>query len=474
MRGPRNLVVLTTVILAACSGSSRSTGRGGGGGNLAHPWKARIAAQVRPYLDHEILSGLVVGVIDGDRQWIYGFGRAGNGDAAPGPRTLFEIGSVTKVYTGLLLADAIERKDVELTTPVATLLPMGVAVPTVGDRVITLELLVSHRSGLPGVPPALLPKASSPDPYAGYKPDALYQDLARTRLEFPPGTRVSYSNYGVGLLGLALARKAGAPTFAVALQHRVLAPLGLRDTSQSVPAGQAGRHAIGHDDDGKVVPFWSFDALAGAGALRSTIADQLAFLRANLDAAAERKVALAAAMRRTHEVMVPGEPNSLAMGWVVDTGGRRWHNGQTGGFHAYIAFDPEKRQAVAVLAATASSLVDQLGVRLLDVLGGDKAIPVTFPGPATLQRYVGTFKVGTGAQAVDFVVTLDGKKLHAKSGTDPAFRLVPQSDKEFFVEALQMLVVFEDPDHVVLGLGGRRVLGVRAAPAPAPTPAPKP
>ena len=92
---------------------------------LNDPWKADITAQVKPYLTSDVVSGLVIGVIDGDRAWTYGFGTAGNGTAAPTATTLFEIGAVTKVYTGVLLADALERKEVELSTPVSALLPLG-------------------------------------------------------------------------------------------------------------------------------------------------------------------------------------------------------------------------------------------------------------------------------------------------------------------------------------------------------------
>src|SRR5688572_27342108 len=110
------------------------------------PWQIAVAAQVKPYITNEIVTGVMIGVIDGDREWTYGFGSSGNGNAAPTAQTLFELGAATKVYTAVLLADAIERKEVALATEIATLMPLGVTVPTAGGAAITVEQLVTQRS----------------------------------------------------------------------------------------------------------------------------------------------------------------------------------------------------------------------------------------------------------------------------------------------------------------------------------------
>jgi serine-type D-Ala-D-Ala carboxypeptidase/endopeptidase len=196
--------------------------------------RARVTAHVQPLVDGELVAGIVVGLYDAGKPEIYGFGK-GPGSKPPDGRTLFEIGSVTKVYTGLLLADAVQRKEVELDTPITELLPPGVTAPVHDGTVITLHQLATHSSGLPRLPPSLVAADRSPDPYARYGEDDLFRDLVATRLEHAPGEQIGYSNYGAGLLGHLLGRRIGGG-YAEAMQTRILAPLGLADTYLVVPA----------------------------------------------------------------------------------------------------------------------------------------------------------------------------------------------------------------------------------------------
>jgi CubicO group peptidase (beta-lactamase class C family) len=437
---------------------------------LNDPWKAAITRQVRPYLDSELVTGLVVGVIDGDREWIYGYGSAGNGPAAPDAQTVFELGGVTQVYNAVLLADAIERGEVTLATPATELVPMGITLPTRDGVEITIRHLATHRAGLPDLPPGLAER-----PPATYNVDHLYADLVRTRLFAPPGAAFAFSNFGVAVLGTALAAKLGTTGWPAAVAERVTQPLGLADTVVTVPAALAPRHAVGHSDDGRVVPFANLGALAPAAGLRSTAKDQLAFLRANLDAAAGKPGPLAAALRRTHEPLDPGRRDQVALGWFVDEAGRRYQRGHTGGFHAFIELDLDRRRAVVILAATATSLVDELGDAILAVVDGAPPAPRTFTAPEALMRYVGTYRIGTAGD-VDLVVELDGQKLMAKLGAE-RFRLVPVEDR-FYIEALRAFARFEGDPPATLTIevpGQPPVVAERiAAPEPPPTTPPAP
>jgi CubicO group peptidase (beta-lactamase class C family) len=120
------------------------------------------------------------------------------------------------------------------------------------------------------------------NPYRDYQVAHLYEYLSGAAIGFPPGTGVAYSNLGAGLLGHVLALRAGRP-FEDLLAERVLRPLGLADTGITLSADQAARLAPGHTDKGEPTPNWDIPSLAGAGALRSTAAEMLTFLRANLD-----------------------------------------------------------------------------------------------------------------------------------------------------------------------------------------------
>jgi CubicO group peptidase (beta-lactamase class C family) len=442
--------LLIAVALGACGTPAKAPDKPAA---PADPWGTAIAAQVKPYLRHQIVTGVAIGIIDGERQWFYGFGSAGNTADAPTATTLFELGAITNVYTGVLLADAIERHVVELDTPVSTLLPLGVTVPTRDEIAITLQHLITHSAGLPALAPGL--RTIAP---VKYGEDALFADLARTRLGSPPGRGFLVSNYGVTVLGVALAHKLGANNWSVAIDDRVLEPLGLTDTVVAVPAGQSGRHAVGHSDDGKVVPFSAFGVVAAAIGLRSTVTDQLAFLRANFDAAAGKPGPLAAALRRTHEIVVPGQRDQVALGWFVDDRGRRFHNGQTDGFHAFIQMDLDKRRGVVILAATATSLVDQLGDTIMDILAKARPVPPKFPSPEQMMPLVGTYKI-TGHDDT-ITIELAGVKLYARTTDGTQSRLMPAGGRRFYLEKDRAFVTFEGTPatrFTIEALGGKIV-----------------
>jgi len=419
------------------------------------PHRAAVAAQIQPFLDAEVLSGVVIGLYDAGKREIYGFG-AGPGGKPPTGGTLFELGSVTKVYTGLLLADAVQRREITLDAPVADLLPPGITVPTKDKIAITLKHLMLHSSGLPRLPPSL--NAPKPDPYARYGEEQLYQDLLATELVTPPGTKIVYSNYGAGLLGFALGRKIGGG-YAAALQERVLTPLGLRDTYLGFPPGAP--RAEGTNEDLQPMVPWTFDALAGAGALVSTARDQLTLIDAELDAVAGSKLPLRAPMRLTQEAQLDEVGANAGLGWVIDREGRYWHNGGTGGFHAFVGFDPKSRRGIVILAATSTSLVDHLANSLYKLLDNEPPPPVKFPTPEQLAPLAGSYDFS----GTKLLISAVGKRLYIEGPGEPRHRLLPLSETEFFLEPLQAVVVFQkDGDQVariVFAIGDHTLTAAR-------------
>lgn len=456
-------LALLFVSLTACSGSAKrphipekavETDPDG-------PHRAAVAAQVQPFLDAEILDGVVVGLYDQGKTEIYGFGK-GPGGAPPTGRTLYEIGSVTKIYTSLLLADAVQRREVTMDTAVSELLPPGVVVPSKDKQPITLKHLALHASGLPRLPPSLM-QDQKPDPYAGYGEDQLYKDMIATELQDPPGSRIVYSNYGAGLLGFALGKKLG-PGYRAVVKERILTPLGLHDTTFGFPAGSEARRAQGTNDDLKPVNPWTFeDALAGAGALVSDVRDQLALIDAEIDASAGGKLPLRGAMRFTQEEQLESDGPNSGIGWSIDSTGRYWHNGGTGGFHTFISFDTKTKRGVVVLASTSTMLVDRLAANLYTVLDGAAAkSPPVFPKPDEMVPFVGTYDF----QGSHLKVTIDGKRLYIEGPGEPRQRLLPLSDHEFFLEEIQAPVVFtkaegDKPAAVVFVIGGKTFVAQR-------------
>jgi CubicO group peptidase (beta-lactamase class C family) len=307
-------------------------------GSLAQQTADRLAAK---------RAGVVVAVVAGEAVEIRAAGRAST-DA------VFEIGSVTKVFTALTLARLTVAGTTDLDEPLADLLPPGAQVPS-RDRIkITLRHLATHTSGLPRLPTGMLLQAllhpATPDPYAGCTTDRLLQSLARTRLGATPGRRFRYSNFGAGLLGLALAHRAGTD-YETLIAREIGAPLGLTDTGVTVPPG---RLIQGHTGHGRPTPPWNLADLAGAGGLRSTAADMVTFLRAQLAGESDP------AIRLTREVKHRINPFAWAhLGWMgrhlhAQQGGHLQlrHNGGTGGFSSFVGFDPEKSVGVVALSST--------------------------------------------------------------------------------------------------------------------------
>jgi serine-type D-Ala-D-Ala carboxypeptidase/endopeptidase len=293
-----------------------------------------------------------------------------------GPRSIFEIGSITKVFTTTLLADMALEGLVALDDPIQAHLPDGVRLPVHG-RPITLEDLATHRSGLPRLPKGLLVPALTRDrrdPYAQLDAQRLEDAITTTRPRRPPGRRVVYSNYGMGLLGHVLALRAGT-SYERLVRARICEPLGLGDTWVDTPRAARARIATGHTRWGRETPPWNLAALAAAGGLNSTAADLLAFLGVHLSGSGST---LAAAARETRRRRASWGRAAIGLGWVIIPAGRRmpvrrlpaetfFHEGGTGGFRSFAAVVPESGVAVVVLAARARG-VGPLGMRVLAAL----------------------------------------------------------------------------------------------------------
>jgi CubicO group peptidase (beta-lactamase class C family) len=257
---------------------------------------------------------------------------------------VFEIGSITKAFTGTLLADMAREGLVAYDDPVARYVPEAP-----GD--ITLEHLATHTSGLPRLPKGLLSWRERKDPYA--KLD-LRAAIPRTKPKRPPGGRAVYSNYGMGLLGYALAQRA-ATTYGELVRERIAAPLNLTQTALDTPG-----LLQGHTRFGRPTPPWNLAGLAGAGGLRSTAEDLLEFLSLHW----RDDIPLAAAAREARRPRAKLGRMRIGLAWVILPDGSVAHDGGTGGFRTFAAAHPDTRTAVVVLSNQARG-VGRLGLREL-------------------------------------------------------------------------------------------------------------
>jgi D-alanyl-D-alanine-carboxypeptidase/D-alanyl-D-alanine-endopeptidase len=322
-------------------------------------------------------QGLVVGTLEGSGRSVHGFGRVRDASPeAPDGDTLFEIGSITKVFTALLLADMALEGLVRLDDTLADYLPPGTEPPR-ADPPITLAELASHSAGLPrdvkGTRRAMLRRPLHPyeallESFAKLTVDDLNVSLASTKVKRKPG-KARYSNVGAGLLGNALARRAGK-TYGELVHERIYAPLGLASTYVDVPEELRAQLAQGHTRRGRPRPAFRDPALEGAGALRSTANDLLRFLAAQLEPP-DGRLGEAIALTQVERARL-SRRIGVGLGWIAAPLRRRphrilWHNGGTGGFRSFVGLVRETETAVAVLGNTNRS-VDLVGIQVLEAL----------------------------------------------------------------------------------------------------------
>ncbi len=395
--------------------------------------------------EHDGVS-LVVGIVSAaGRQIVIHSAPSFAKAMTPSSDTLFEIGSTTKVFTALLLADMAARGEVDLDDAAATFLLPDVRLPDRNGHLITLRQLAAHTSGLPRDADNYAPKDPA-NPFADFTADRLFEFLRRYQLDCDPGTTHAYSNVGAGLLGHVLARRAGS-TFEALIHERIALPLGLTDTTIALTAAQAGRAARGHDHAGLPTPWLEMPAIPGAGALRSTANDLLTFLEAVLGFT---QTPLSAAMRaQLAERRATGRPNGdqQALGWLVSQVQGceiAWHVGRTIGGHAFIGADVARRVGVVVLGNMGVLRAgDDIGFHIL--AGTPLAPPPAkrsgvLLAPEQLERLAGRYRL---SPTVDLVVTRVAGHLRIDIGGRASHRFIPQSETSFFLRHFDVQVTFE-------------------------------
>ena len=422
-----------------------------------------VKANVRARVDNGWTTGMVVGVLDRTGARYFSYGLTAAGGQSVDERTVYEIGSITKVFTALALADMAIKGEVGLDDPVQRYLPDSVRVPSRNGKAITLRLLSDQHSGLPRMPDNFRP-ADMTNPYADYGVAQLYQFLNGYTLTRDPGASYEYSNLGVGLLGLALARRAGTDWERLAMA-RVIAPLNLTDTRVTPTPGMRARLALGHAGE-QEVHAWDFDPmLGGAGALRSTAADMTVLLAAAMRLA---HTPLDSAFRLTETIQGDAGPElRIGLAWHVsggDTATVYWHNGGTGGYHSFIGFDPRRRVGVVVLSNSTQG-GDDIGFHILHPAAPLLAVRVAIPMAAeSLDAYAGTYQLAPG---FTIAIRKAGGRLLAQATGQDAYPIFASARDEFFYKVVEAQISFRRDvsgkvTSLVLHQGGREMPAPRA------------
>ena len=395
--------------------------------------------------------GIVVGLVDQSGTRVVSYGttdrkshQSVNGDS------VFEIGSITKVFTAILLADMVERGEVRLDDPISKYLPAGVRAPARNGKEITLAHLSTHTSGLPRDAGNIVPLwyrlclwcTDDSGILRRYSLNDLYTYLSHYTLKRDIGAESEYSNFAVSLLGQLLARRAGTD-FATLVQTRITGPLGMTDTAILPTPAMRTRIAHGHSESLKQVSSWDEPgAYAAAGGLKSTVNDMLKFAAANLGLLPSPVLA---AMQRSHQ---PNETAKMQMGlgWGINRNfddDLRNHSGGTGGYITYLGIDLKRRRGVVVLSNTLNDITD-IGLHLLEsrapLFKEHKAIKLK---AETLGTYVGVYQMQP-----DVVLTISrsGDRLFSRRGSPGSspdkLEMFAETDTEFFFKALNAQMTF--------------------------------
>lgn len=322
-------------------------------------------------------SGVSIAILDHGVRRFFSYGAAK-------PDSIFEIGSITKTFTGLVLSQMVEQGKVKFDDPVRKLLPPGTVQKPAGAEISLLDLATQH-SGLPRMPDNFQPTDAA-NPYADYHATNLYAYLAKHGVAKPDSPGFLYSNVGFGLLGQALAVRAGT-AYPALLAEEVLDPLGMHDTTIALTPAQQARFLPGHTGDHHPAHAWDLDAFASAGAIRSTASDMLIFLEGNLHPEKVKPApsspatkTIAAALVLSHELRADSfGGQKIALAWLFDPeSGNYWHNGATGGYSAYAFFNPKGDYASVVLLNTTigerGSFADRIAEHISERLAGKPAI----------------------------------------------------------------------------------------------------
>lgn len=423
-----------------------------------------VKANIKYRVDKGFNMGIAVAYIDGESIEYFNYGKTAINGSDITENSVFEIGSISKTFTTILLADQVLLGKMKLDDPISKYLPKGQRVPSRNGKEITLKDLATHSSALPRMPDNFNPSNSN-NPFADYGSDELFSFLSSYELPRDIGEQYEYSNVAMGILGYILELHTGK-TYEQLVIEKIGNPLGMKDISVLISKGMQQRLAKGHNAEGNEVENWGFEVLAGAGGIKSTTSDMVKYIKANIKADDSE---LGKAMKLTHQTAYRlNEQNfEIGLAWHYAVNGTIvWHNGGTGGYKAFSGFVKGTDIGVVVLT-NGSESVDQLGIKLLD-----PTTPLTLPKKKgfkeevevaleVLDTYVGEYEL---APNFSITVTRKEKNLFIQATSQPEFQVFPSAQNDFFLKVVEASITFNTNtegkvESLTLHQGGQDVAG---------------
>ena len=338
----------------------------GSNNQMQTPIDLRVDSLVRPYIQLKHTAGLGIAVINNGKVTTYSYGESKKGEKQlpDANKTMFEIGSVSKTFTAILLADEVVKNKMSLEDPINKYLPDSIPKLAFKDVPITLKTLSNHTSGFPRLPMNLYKNGDNLNtPYQNYDEKRMFTYLKNFKPFREVGLNYDYSNFAVGLLGSILAKQNNT-TYEHLLIDKICKPLNLKNTKITLKGTDNQFFAQGYDEKDKAVSAWDLNSLAGAGGIRSTVSDMAKYVEANMSKAPKK---LQKAIDLTQTITLNKGQNVIGLGWHFLT--RKGHtiiqhSGGTGGFRSFVGFDKERQMGI-VLLSNSTEEVAMIGLELL-------------------------------------------------------------------------------------------------------------
>jgi len=322
----------------------------------------KIEAIVQPFMYESKTVGLSIGILKDGKTYFYNYGETKKGNGViPSSKNLYEIGSITKTFTGFLLAKAVIEKKIALNDPVNKYLPIDIPTIKFGNDTLKILHLSNHTSGLSPLPDNF-GNDYFVNPYKDYDGEKLLEYLKHASLRRKPGEQLEYCNLGVGLLGYILQQVNKMP-FEKMVNEYICSKAGMTDTRQFLLKKDSTLFMQGYTESILPQSQWDFKALAAAGCLRSNTEDMLKYAQFNLHAV---NAETGAALELSHEVTFKDKQQQIALNWFIQDWGwgpLLFHGGATGGYRSLLAINPKTKNAIIILSNTAV-LADVAGVQI--------------------------------------------------------------------------------------------------------------
>jgi len=424
-----------------------------------------IKVYIKSMVDKGHAPSISMAYIEGDAVKNFNYGKTKlEGGSSVNEHSVYEIGSISKVFTCIVLADEVLKGNMNLEDPISKYLSKDFKAIKGKNREITLKDLATHTSGLPRMPSNFNPRDPE-NPFADYSIKELYEFLNSYQLTRDVGAQYEYSNLAMGLLGHILELSTGK-SYADLIKERITNPLDMKSTGIVINNAMKNNLAYGYNAELKITKNWDLNVLSGAGAIKSTSSDMIKFFKANVT---KNNSDLYKAMMLSHQIAYEDLDKNLkiGLGWHYNVDGTIiWHNGGTGGYKSFGGFVKGTDKAVIVFTNSIQNL-DLVGVKQLG-MDVELKLPVKreFPdiikvSENLLETYVGKYEL-----APNFFITIKRNKnqLFAQATGQQEFEIYPSAENEFFLKIVEASVTFNKNDtgvieSMTLHQGGQDITG---------------